>query len=410
MKAAIPARPVLNSWDRRLLDRNLKFYRSLDEGSRKPETPAQQHFVKVCRGQAHPRTQHEIAYSRYQVRHIPMLNRPALPVVAVTVQPTERVIRIVDAIEEVERQTRSKPINRVLDQIAGLYREGRSQARSLARDGALWATTILSDPDFSRQMTHWATEAWGGLSNVYTQAMDGPDWVKEGLQSGANYIGPWWHRIVEGHSLPASWEAVRDAIPDDSFTDEVLGWLTAFTSDLVTPAGMPIVELTRSQLDNLQNLAERFGIPDLWLQDILTYTGTELVAAAIPGIALALNWKEGKAMEFSRIAGAMGVGAVVSANPLLAILALATVAAAFHRSTQERDQSNWAEGILEGGLMSGVILATSAAVAGPTLVGLIAGVGLAAAISSHGRQASNRVSQTRFNRAEFLDWLSSKTV
>jgi hypothetical protein len=52
--------------DRRLLIAHFPFYRALDSGSRAPTTPAQRHFVAVCRGTAPPETDHERAYSRFR--------------------------------------------------------------------------------------------------------------------------------------------------------------------------------------------------------------------------------------------------------------------------------------------------------------------------------------------------------
>lgn len=47
---------------RTLVEKYYEFYRSLEEGSRSPETEAQEHFVLVCQGKARPKTDHEIAY------------------------------------------------------------------------------------------------------------------------------------------------------------------------------------------------------------------------------------------------------------------------------------------------------------------------------------------------------------
>jgi uncharacterized protein YifE (UPF0438 family) len=49
----------------KLLSSHLWFYEELDRGTRKPTTPAQDHFVMVCRKQAAPQTEHEIAYVKY---------------------------------------------------------------------------------------------------------------------------------------------------------------------------------------------------------------------------------------------------------------------------------------------------------------------------------------------------------
>lgn len=60
------AEAAIGDNDRRLLVANYEFYRSLDTGRRSPTTPAQLHFVAVCRGTAAPETEHERAYTRFK--------------------------------------------------------------------------------------------------------------------------------------------------------------------------------------------------------------------------------------------------------------------------------------------------------------------------------------------------------
>ncbi len=46
------------------MNESLRFYFDLDAGVRQPQTEAQRHFVKVCRGEAAPETPHERVYLR----------------------------------------------------------------------------------------------------------------------------------------------------------------------------------------------------------------------------------------------------------------------------------------------------------------------------------------------------------
>jgi hypothetical protein len=58
------ANATIDEGDRKLLLVHYAFYRALDLGSRTPTTPAQEHFLAVCRGTATPETEHERAYFR----------------------------------------------------------------------------------------------------------------------------------------------------------------------------------------------------------------------------------------------------------------------------------------------------------------------------------------------------------
>jgi uncharacterized protein YifE (UPF0438 family) len=51
----------ISSDDSKLLIAHYKFYHDLDTGDRVPTTPAQHHFVAVCRGLSVPETNHERA-------------------------------------------------------------------------------------------------------------------------------------------------------------------------------------------------------------------------------------------------------------------------------------------------------------------------------------------------------------
>jgi uncharacterized protein YifE (UPF0438 family) len=55
----------LTEKERLLIKKYGKFYRSLETGERSPTTKDQVHFVEVCQGHAQPKTEHEIAYSKF---------------------------------------------------------------------------------------------------------------------------------------------------------------------------------------------------------------------------------------------------------------------------------------------------------------------------------------------------------
>lgn len=55
----------LSEREQSLIGRHGDFYRSLNGGQRKPQTPEQEHFVEVCRGRTEPMTEHEIAFTKF---------------------------------------------------------------------------------------------------------------------------------------------------------------------------------------------------------------------------------------------------------------------------------------------------------------------------------------------------------
>jgi hypothetical protein len=59
---------ILSPTERALITKHLPFYLSLANGTRKPDTGAQRHFVAVCRGTARPTTPHELAFVKWRAR------------------------------------------------------------------------------------------------------------------------------------------------------------------------------------------------------------------------------------------------------------------------------------------------------------------------------------------------------
>ena len=49
----------------KLLHHHMHFYDELRTGVRPANTPEREHFVKVAKGRADPKTEHEIAYMKY---------------------------------------------------------------------------------------------------------------------------------------------------------------------------------------------------------------------------------------------------------------------------------------------------------------------------------------------------------
>ena len=52
--------------EKSLTQKHRKFYEALENGSRKPDSEAQLHFIKVCKGKTPAKTEHEFAYLKYR--------------------------------------------------------------------------------------------------------------------------------------------------------------------------------------------------------------------------------------------------------------------------------------------------------------------------------------------------------
>ncbi len=171
------------------------------------------------------------------------------------------------------------------------------------------------------------------------------------------------------------WDKVREASPDDTFLQEVTGYATALGKDLSSSVGIPLFDWSKSSYDQVATaLNTNFNIPKPWFSDFLHVNTTELIGTSICTIALALNWNKKQVKEFASLAGRLGVFAIASANPALAVVALVTLAKSFVDARQKGDYTEFVNGLVKGGVGAGIFLATASAIGGPVWVGIVAGI------------------------------------
>lgn len=370
-----PTNSILSQWDLALLDRHRRFYEALASGERQPTTALQAHFVAVAHGQARPATQHELAFQRLRDgwRDPRRKMLPQCAGSAFTARPTMRAERSVDLADAAQLGTRASEAARTFQHIRELYPEGKATARRASADASVWIATALADAQLARSLEHWTSDAFGKLSNVYTQALDG-SFV---LKPGTDYVSPWLHRLFEGHTVDAAWQAARSALPDDTFVQEVVGWLQALESDFVTVVGLPLTSLTPEDYARLERfVCGTFGVSREWLIDMLhinAVEGLQLVAGCVPIIAAVMGWSRSDAETYARLAAGLGIGAVVAANPIMILVALAMLARAYQMAKDSDARGLWRQ-IVEGGVPSAAALGIASMAGGPPLFGVAAGV------------------------------------
>ena len=210
-----------------------------------------------------------------------------------------------------------------------------------------------------------------GSATIYDKAMDA-----EYLRT---FIGGGNHRMFDGgHTLAGAWDAVRGASPDDSFIEEAIGFLEAMFKDLTTPKGLPIANWDKATFDNVASyLQSNYGIPRDWFYDINSYDAPELLAGVIGLVSVIFSWKEEDTEKFSKLVGNMGVAAIFSANPVLLLVTLTSLARAFHKAELAGEYVEAVDGLLKGGIGTGATLAAASQIAilgGPAGLTLLAGL------------------------------------
>jgi len=384
----------LTSWDRRLIERHLPFYQSLAQGRRQPSSEAQKRFVEAVSGQAEPTTQHEIAYLRFLAAGRARIAAGGMARVAATpaasLAANSQVGDTLDRFEDLVGVVEASPLlvshgertGAFLARSRGWWSYNAGKFGRGARDLTFWLTAALADREWARDAGGWLGEQFNTLSNVYTQAMDGTH--AEGLRAGAGYVSPLLHRIFDGHSLADSWGAVRGAVKDDTFFAEVANWVAAYSSDLSSYAGMPIATIPQQAFEGMAATFAKVGISTEWVADAATFNLEEILSCTIPGLAVLLRWNEATTGEFRKMIGAMLPTTLVSANPFVLILLVVALAKAFVASGKVGTEG--VAEVAEGGLLSGLVLATSATLAGPVWIGMVAGILLAMFARKLGRE------------------------
>jgi len=263
----------------------------------------------------------------------------------------------------------------ILKYVSSAHESAAKAGENAINHTAIFINAILAS-DFSRNMESWLGHMFNeGMPSIYDKAVDA---VYNATYIGGGHL----HRLFDGsHSLWGMWDKVRDASPDDTFLQEVVGYSTALGKDLSSSVGIPLFDWSKSSYDQVASaLSGTFHIPRSWFSDLLHVNATELIGTSIGTIAVALNWNKKQVKEFSSLAGSLGISSIVSANPALAVVTLATLAKSFADAKQKGDYSEFVNGLAKGGIGTGAFLATASAIGGPVWVGLLAGTCVGAVV------------------------------
>ncbi len=263
---------------------------------------------------------------------------------------------------------------------------------ALSKRGAAQASDVynlLHASDLSAQLDRWFRAQFGGAKpSIYDKAMD--------ASYNGTHVGGGDHRLFDGgHDLLGAWQAVAGASPHDSLLQEVSGYMLGLWRDLVTPRGLPLFSMEKESFDAVSTyVAGVFGISGQWLKDVLTVNVGELLGTAVGTIAVLLNWDKADVDRFASLVGSFGISAIMAANPLLGLIAVASLARAYQRASHGADLSAIASGVLRGGSGAGVFILTASLIGGPVWVGLVAGICAKVALQhawTHGAQLASGV-------------------
>ncbi len=257
----------------------------------------------------------------------------------------------------------------ILSHVSHAVHATASTGRRSMSDSAIWLNAILAS-DFSTNLDRWLGKAFNeGIPSVYDQAVDA-------VYNATHIGGGQLHRLLDGsHTVWGMWDKVRDARPDDTFLQEVLGYASTLGKDLASPVGIPLFGMSKPSYDQVAGfLNATFHIPRRWFSDMLHVNATELVGASIATISVALNWNTAETRKFAELAAGLGISSIANANPALAVVSLVTLSRSVMKANKQGKLTDVVNGLTRGGIGTGAFLATSAVVGGPVWIGLLSGM------------------------------------
>ena len=137
------------------------------------------------------------------------------------------------------------------------------------------------------------------------------------------------HRLFDGgHTLGGAWSNIADmcAKTGCSSREQINGYFGALWKDATTPKGLPFMTMEKQAYDSLADKLSNYGVSKSWTYDVLSYDALEILGAGISAAAVVYFLKTEQVEELSQALGAMGIVSIVSANPLLALVMISSIA------------------------------------------------------------------------------------
>lgn len=404
----------LNGWDERLLKRHLPRYKKLESGEASPSSNNEAHFVKVFNGSAVPKTQHEIAYTRYKAALLkdPNFNLGDEPSKDQTIAPS-------DTQEADHRETSIQELDTIVitasnedetrtfaQRLADMYRSPMPSKNDLTSNALAWLN-YLNESTLSKALEQWSAEEFNTLSNSFTKALDG-SFAAEGLKSGADYVAPTLHRLIEaGHTLPEAFKRGRETLNNDTVIQELWGTTEALLSDMSSVVGLPLINISKEAAEEWLEWLKPLGIDEKRFADFFSYNTVELAGSAIPALALMFSWNSDDTRKFTELVGTLALTTAYAGNPFGLIISLVGLARSFQNAKRGNiSTTDWLKSLGKGGVTSSIVL-ISMSLLGPTAwAAMISAIVIAKISTVHGFE----INWAAFAKFAFEKMKSQKTA
>ena len=109
-----------------------------------------------------------------------------------------------------------------------------------------------------------------------------------------NAMGGGEHRLFDrGHDIFSAWERARDALPDDSFAQEVVGYISVLWKDVTTTKGLPFTTVNRDDFNSWVDTASTWipGVDREYLYDLLSFDAMEIFSTTLGALGVFFAFK-----------------------------------------------------------------------------------------------------------------------
>lgn len=205
-------------------------------------------------------------------------------------------------------------------------------------------SAFLAQPE---QYKEWLSELTQSTATHFDKALD-ETYLRE-------HIGGGNHRLFDGgHDLFNAWGRAKSAAGDDAFSQEVLGYASALWKDLTTVKGLPFATLEKANYDEWADKICGIvpGLSKDYLYDLLSFDALEVFSAALGTVSVIFVLSQDDRRKLSEILAAMGVSAIISANPIMGVITIALTAYAYFVKKRSFDKT--------AAVKSGTVAAVSA--------------------------------------------------
>ena len=233
-------------------------------------------------------------------------------------------------------------------------------------------STVL--PVFSqKQWLKYIQELTKSSATKFDKALD-EKYLKDALGGGN-------HRLFDGgHTLGGAWSKVAEMCSQTgcSTREQVNGYFGALWKDATTPKGLPFMTMEKQTYDSLADKLSNYGISRNWTYDALSYDALEILGAGISAATVVYFLKTEQVEQLSEALGAMGISGIISANPLLALVVISSVAYAIATGADLNAQA-----ATEGAVKSLVIYGAIGLVPGAFLLQITVAIAIAVVLEEN---------------------------